>query len=195
MRDINYDTYYWQDDFVRLRAMEPGDWEISYENRYDSGGRRLLQYEIELPPTVQGERDAVERYCAFDGGSGRLMFTIETLEGENVGALNLNAIDEKNGTFSIGMQVDRDHRGRGFGTAAMRILLRYAFFERRLNKYHGHVLEGNVASARMLVKLGCVQEGVRRQQVYTDGKYHDTILFGLTREDFEKAEAPDQGPD
>jgi RimJ/RimL family protein N-acetyltransferase len=148
----------------------------------------MLQYEIELPPTTEGHKEAVRRFSNFSKESGRLMFTIETLDGQSVGALNLNSIDEKNGTFSVGMQVDRDHRGKGYGTAAMRILLRYAFFERRLNKYHGHVLEGNVASATMLKKLGCSQEGVRKQQVYTNGKYCDTVLFGLTREAFERAE-------
>jgi RimJ/RimL family protein N-acetyltransferase len=82
------------------------------------------------------------------------------------------------------MQIDRDHRSKGYGTAAMRLLLRYAFFERRLNKYNGSVLEGNIASATMLKKLGCREEGRRRQTVYTDGRYWDEILFGLTREEF-----------
>lgn len=67
----------------------------------------------------------------------------------------------------------------------MRILLRYAFFERRLNKYYGSVLEGNMASTTMLKKLGCMEEGRRRQMVYTDGRYHDEILFGLTKAGFE----------
>lgn len=89
----------------------------------------------------------MESFIDFKTGTGRIMFTIENLNGENVGGVNLNSIDERNGTFSIGMQIDRDHRGKGYGTAAMRIVLRYAFFERRLNKYYGHVLEGNIASA------------------------------------------------
>lgn len=37
------------------------------------------------------------------------------------------------------------------------------FFERRLNKFNDCVLEGNEGSSRMMQKLGCVQEGVRRQ--------------------------------
>jgi RimJ/RimL family protein N-acetyltransferase len=172
--------------------MDPEDWEDTFHNLYDSEARRMLQCEIELPPTVEGHKEEVLGFSNFGRESGRLMFTIETLDGHNVGALNLNSIDEKNGTFSIGMQVDRDHRGKGYGTAAMGILLRYAFFERRLNKYYGHVLEGNTASATMLEKLGCSREGVRKQMVYTRGKYRDTILYGLTREDFEKTLASDE---
>ena len=189
MTPINYETYYWQNDLVRLRAMEEGDWEPHYHNRFDSAARLVLQYEMELPPTVAGEKEAVSQFVNFAPGTSRLMFTIENLAGENVGAFNLNTIDERNGTFSIGIQIDRRHRGKGYGTAAMRLLLRYAFCERRLHKLNNSVLAGNLASARMFEKLGCVVEGRRRETVYSGGKYHDEILFGLTREEFEANEA------
>lgn len=184
MRKINYENYYWQNELVRLRAIEESDWEGHFYNRFDTPARRLVNLEVELPPTEKEAKDFVEKYINFSHGTGRFMFTIENHDGENVGAVNLNSIDEKNGTFSIGMQIDRDYRGRGYGTAAMRILLRYAFYERRLNKYNGGALEDNVASYTMHKKVGCVEEGRRHQMIYTDGKYHNEILFGLTKEQF-----------
>ena len=30
MREIDYSHYFWQDDEVRLRAIQPEDWESSY---------------------------------------------------------------------------------------------------------------------------------------------------------------------
>ncbi len=188
MKKINYDRYFWQDDLVRLRGIEEKDWETHYYNRFDSEGRRLLNYKVELPPTEDEAKEMVERFKNFNTGSGRIMFTIENLDGEIVGGINLNSIDERNGTFSIGMQIDLDHRGKGYGTAAMRIVLRYAFMERRLNKYYGAVLENNTGSAKMLKKLGCTQEGIRRQMVFTRGKFMDEILFGLTSEEFREKE-------
>ncbi|WP_334076681.1 GNAT family protein [Paenibacillus sanfengchensis] len=119
------------------------------------------------------------------------MFTIENLRGENLGGINLNSVDERNGTFSIGIQINQDRRGNGYGTRAMRIVLRYAYFERRLNKFNVSVLEGNDASSEMMRKLGCVQEGVRRQVVYTSGQYLNEIFYGMTREEFKEAEGKD----
>lgn len=98
------------------------------------------------------------------------MFAIDTLDGEHLGALNMNSIDERNGTFSIGIQIGKDHRGQGYGTRAIKILLIYTFW--------------NEDSIYMMLKLGCVQEGIRRQVVYTNGKYQDLILFGLTKDEF-----------
>lgn len=187
MRSILYDRYFWQDDLVRLRAVRPEDWEAHYYNRFDTPARLLLDAMVELPPTETEARQFADEWGDFANASSRLMFSIETLDGEYVGGLNLSGIDERHGTFGIGIQVDRDHRGKGYGTAAMRILLRYAFFERRLHKFNDAVLEGNVASARMMEKLGCVREGVRREVVYANGRYFDEILFGMTADEFRAA--------
>lgn len=186
MKEIKFENYYWQNELVRLRAMVPEDWEEHYYNCYDSKARRMLQYELELPPTVSSNQSAIEMFSNFNPESKRIMFTIETLDGENVGSFNLNSIDERNGTFSIGMQIGMDYRGRGYGTSAMKILLDYAFNERRLNKFNVSVIEGNIGSATMMRKLGCQEEGVRREVIYTEGKYKDEILFGLTRNEFNK---------
>ncbi|MDR6716678.1 GNAT family protein [Paenibacillus sp. 2003] len=188
MREIDYSQYFWQDDKVRLRALREEDWEDHYYNRFDTTARRLLECAVELPPTHVEAKNFTENFSDFSLTKGRIMFTIVNMDGENVGGVNLNSIDERNGTFSIGIQIDRDHRGKGYGTRAVRILLKYAFFERRLNKFNDSVLEGNEPSAAMMRKLGCIQEGVRRQVIYTDGKYQDLILFGLTKDEFMEKE-------
>lgn len=116
VRTIDYSHYFWQDEAIRLRAIQPEDWEDHYINRFDSPARRLLQCEVELPPTAAEAKSFAEKYADFS--SNRLMFTVERLDGEPVGGINLNSIDERNGTFSIGIQVDKDHRGKGYGTRA-----------------------------------------------------------------------------
>ena len=183
MKKINYENYYWQNDIVRLRAMEPEDWEEHYYNCYDSKARRMLQSELELPPTISKNKSAIEDFSDFND-TKRLMFTIESLDGVNVGSFNLNSIDERNGTFSIGIQIGRNHRGKGYGTSAMKLLLDYAFNERRLNKFNVSILEGNVESSKMLKKLGCKEEGVRREVIYAEGGYKNEILFGLTKDEY-----------
>jgi len=82
----------------------------------------------------------------------------------------------------IGLKIDRDHRGKGYGTSAVKLLLKYGFMERRLNKYSVSVLEGNEGSIKMHKKLGCEQEGVLKQNIYTNGRYYDEIYFGLTKD-------------
>ncbi|MGO4348412.1 GNAT family N-acetyltransferase [Paenibacillus sp. MCAF9] len=184
MQEIDYSTYFWQDEAIRLRGILLEDWESCYVSGYDTPARRLLECTIELPPTISEAKRFVEENTDFSSTNSRIMFTIEDLNGVSVGGINLNSIDERNGTFSIGIVIDKPYRGKGYGTRAVHMLLRYAFFERRLNKFNDYVLEGNEPSANMLKKVGCVQEGIRRQVFYINGKYHDSILFGLTKDEY-----------
>ncbi len=184
MKPISYEHYYWQNELVRLRALIFEDWEDGYPNYFDSQARFLLQEEMELPPVIATVQEEYRKFANFNQATGRIMFTIENLNGIPVGGLNLNSINERNGTFSIGIQINIEQRGKGYGTAAMRLLLKYAFLERRLNKFNSGCLEGNAASAKMHLKLGCTQEGVRKQMYYSNGRYYDGILFGLTKDEF-----------
>jgi RimJ/RimL family protein N-acetyltransferase len=186
MREIVYDDYFWQNDLVRLRAWSPDDWEWDYCNNFDTSAVRLADCEVNLPATVLESKNFSDRIANLSSGNGRTYFAIETLDGTNVGRMNLNSIDERNGTFEIATKIDRDYRGNGSGTAALKILLQYAFMERRLNKYCASLLEGNVESISMHKKLGFQQEGTCKENIYTNGTYYDELLFGLTKKNYLK---------
>jgi RimJ/RimL family protein N-acetyltransferase len=183
MREIVYDNFYWQNDLVRLRAWSSADWEWDYYNSFNSEALRLADCELALPPTASVSQLFSEKIKDFST-TNRTYFAIDTLDGVHVGRINLNSIDEQNGTFEIATLIDGYYRSKGYGTSAMKIVLKYAFMERRLNKYCASILEGNLGSIAMHKKLGCEQEGICRQNIYTNGKYHDEILFGLTKEDY-----------
>jgi RimJ/RimL family protein N-acetyltransferase len=184
MKPISYERYFWQNELVRLRSLTPEDWEAAYPSLFDSPARLFLQEETELPPVKATVQEQHRNWANFNQETGLVMFTIDTLDSTSVGGLVLNSINERNGTFSIGIQIFTDQRNKGYGTAAMRLLLKYAFLERRFNKFNSGCLEGNIASIRMHQNLGCVQEGVRRQMYYSGGKYLANILFGLTKDEY-----------
>jgi len=187
MKNIDFSKYYWQNDKVRIRPIRLEDWKEHYLCLFDSHSRFLLDSEIELP---FDEKVGEEHWKGFYGDgfnkNGRIKLSIETLDGINVGGYNLHGIDERNGTFGIGMQINQEYRGKGYGTSAMKILLDYAFNERRLNKYQSFVIEGNIASETMLIKLGCVKEGIIRGTTFHNGKYWNEIHYGLFADEFNK---------
>jgi RimJ/RimL family protein N-acetyltransferase len=181
MKEISYDYYYWQNDLVRLRAWTSDDWEWDYRTSFDSETLRLADCELPLPPTVAASQKFLERIKDLQTSYNRTYFAIETLEGILVGRTNILEGDEKDGTFEIATKIDRDYRGNGYGTASMRIMLKYGFMEKRLNKYCASIIEGNLGSIAMHKKLGCEQEGLCKENIYTNGRYYDEILYGLTK--------------
>lgn len=186
MRELVYDNYYWQNDLVRLRPWSEDDWEWDYYTCFDTDGERLGSYNVDFPPTVSGSKEYSNKVANLSVNNDRTVFAIETLDGIHVGRINILLDDDKNGTFGIGINVGKEHRGKGYGTNAMKLLLRYGFMEKRLNKYSASVLEGNEGSIKMHKNLGCQQEAVLKQNIYTNGKYHDEIYFGLLKDEYVK---------
>ena len=181
---IDYSNYYWQNEKVRLRRATVEDWDGFYSNYYDSAARFFLDSEIELPLDEDSAKERWRELVESTAKGKNFIFTIETLDGQKAGSAYLNSINERNGTFGVGMIIDKKSRGQGLGTAALRIIFDYAFNERRLHKYNSFVIEGNVGSATMLEKIGCKLEGVVRETIYHQGKHWNEIHYGITAKEF-----------
>ena len=185
---LDYSRYFWQGEKVRLRPLRDDDAEPFFANSLDSPSRQLLQLGIELPTSVELLRSSLSKYEGCKEADGMVLFIIETLAEENVGGLSLHSRDQKNGRFSFGVVVDRQHRKKGYAEDAVRILLRYGFWERRYQKCESACVHTNEASIRLHEKLGFVEEGRLQRHHFFNGKYYDDILFGLTREAFDARE-------
>jgi RimJ/RimL family protein N-acetyltransferase len=181
---MEYSRYFWQGETVRLRPMREEDAERVYEASLDSEARRFLQLGVELPTSVETLREELAKRARCKPVNGVIVFGIETHEGDYVGAISLHSRDPKNGSFGFGVSIASEHRRRGYAADAVRLLLRYAFEERRFHKCNSGCVESNAASIALHRRLGFVEEGCRRQRWFLDGRYQDDVLFGLTRDEY-----------
>ncbi|MFC6962757.1 GNAT family N-acetyltransferase [Halocatena marina] len=93
------------------------------------------------------------------------------------GTVNLFDVDDTSGTLSYWLF--KTHRGNGYATEAVSLLLEYAFNERGLHRVDAEVFEGNNSSERLLDRFGFVHEGTARDAHFTRGEFRDTYQFGL----------------
>jgi RimJ/RimL family protein N-acetyltransferase len=175
----------WQGRRVRLRAIEPRDWEAFHANDADTESART-GYWIPYPRSEAASRAWAEREARdVEGDNAR--FAIETLAGELVGTLNVHGCDQRNGTFSYGVAIFRDHWRKGYAREAVQLALRFYFEELRYQKVTVSVYDFNHASISLHTALGFVPEGRLRRMTFTGGAYHDELMFGMTREEFQSA--------
>jgi RimJ/RimL family protein N-acetyltransferase len=137
-----------------------------------------------LPTTYEDEIRWFEELRSND----RLMFAIETRDQRKyIGNVGLHHIDWISHTArTVTILGDKEEWGKGFGTEAKRLVISYAFNSLNLRKLSSHVLECNIPSQRMNIKCGFKEEGCLRKQVYREGQYHDLIIFGLMKTEWEK---------
>ena len=79
---------------------------------------------------------------------------------------------------------EREYWGKGYGTDALQVMLRYAFIELGLDRVSLSVLGINARAIRAYEKIGFVHEGRTRRTSRYDGHGLDDVYMGLLRSEW-----------
>jgi RimJ/RimL family protein N-acetyltransferase len=168
---------------TRLRAFRRDDIDIALRHSEDADLRRLVASGIPYPV----RKEEVEKWCEqLPAGGDNHAFAIEDLEtGRYIGDCSTACADRKNNVVCVGIAIsDKTLWGKGYGTDAMRVLVRFIFEEMNFNKIKLEVFSYNQRAVKSYLKCGFAQEAVLRQEQYAGGEYHDVIVMGLLREEW-----------
>ncbi|MCP4329007.1 MAG: GNAT family N-acetyltransferase [Alphaproteobacteria bacterium] len=175
-------------DGVYLRHPRDSDWSAWAEVRAES--RDFLQ-----PWEPTWPRDALTRSAyrlrlrQFEAerreGTGHAFFIFRRDDEALVGGITLSNIRRgvaQAGT--IGYWISRRHARRGYMTAALHCLAKYAFGQLNLHRIEAACQPDNGASRELLRKFDFDEEGRARLYLLINGSWSDHLLFGLVREDY-----------
>lgn len=105
-------------------------------------------------------------------------------DGELTGQLNVWGIARGSlASATIGYWVSERFAGRGITTTSVALATDICFDELRLHRMEICIRPENVASLRVVEKLGFRYEGLRRRYIHINGDWRDHYAFALTRED------------
>jgi RimJ/RimL family protein N-acetyltransferase len=87
-------------------------------------------------------------------------------------------------SLSMGYCFDRAAWGQGYATEAARSVIQWAFDSLDANRLQAETDTRNVASARVLEKLGFIREGTLREDCAVNGEVSDSWVYGLIRREW-----------
>ncbi|MET9466359.1 GNAT family protein [Streptomyces sp. NPDC006544] len=175
-------TSFWTGKRIRLRGIEPEDWKAFL--RFAEDEERLGDL-LHPPRSAAGFRAwADERAVAQPDGDCFQLVIEDADTGEVVGAVGSHHADPHAGWFEYGVTIAADHRRKGYAAEAAVLLMRFMFAERRFHKCGARVFAHNEASLALQQRLGFVEEGRLRDQVFLGGRYHDVVMVGMLAEEF-----------
>ncbi len=174
---------YWQGKKVRLRGLEPEDADFFYNWNLETNTQKGLAW-IWFPQSKASVAEWIKKECLHKGENDVYFFVIEDLEGNAVGSISSNTVSKIDGCFRYGIGIIEPAREKGYAREAIQIFLNYYFNELRYHKVNASVYEFNASSITLHEKMGFVKEGHLRETKFTEGKYWDVILFGMTKDEF-----------
>jgi ribosomal-protein-alanine N-acetyltransferase len=177
---MNLSTPTLETERLRLRPFADTDADDLFELQSNA---HVLRY-WDSPPWT--DRASVARFMAgcramAEDGSGVRVAIERRSDRVFVGWCTFNSWNPDFRSGSLGYCLNEAAWGHGYATEAARALLRWAFDNLDLNRVQSETDTRNVASARVLEKLGFVREGTLREDCIVNGDVSDTWVYGLLR--------------
>ena len=146
-----------------------------------------------LPMTEMAEEKFIEDLGSAVAGT-RVMFVIETVEDidkKPIGSVGLSNIHPKDHHAVFGIAIgEKDYWSKSYGTEAARLIIRYGFEQLNLHGINSFAISFNERSLRLHLKAGFKEEGRQREAVFKNGDYHDHVMFGLLKKEWQAMNEP-----
>lgn len=170
---------------VYLRPLDMDDMETFYAwfNNPELRQYLLLPY----PITKLGEKEFLEKMMK---DQDNVVLSIVVKKNDrligNIGLHQLNSpVNKVSRKAMLGIAIgDLEEASKGFGTEAIRLMLDYGFNSLNLHRVELMVVDYNKRARKAYKNIGFVEEGVKREAVFIDGKYHDTIMMGILKKEW-----------
>jgi [ribosomal protein S5]-alanine N-acetyltransferase len=172
-----------QSERLRLRPFTDADGDALFALHSNA---RVLRY-WDSPPWE--DRARADRFLATcrqmaDEGTGARLALDRTSDDAFIGWIGLSRWNPDFRSAALGYCLDEPAWGHGYATEAARAVLRWAFDTLDLNRVQAEADTRNIASARVLEKVGFVREGTLREDCIVDGDVSDSWVFGLLRREW-----------
>ncbi|WP_313893046.1 GNAT family protein [Psychrobacillus sp.] len=168
---------------IILREMEERDWEDVH--KYASK-EIVCQYQPWGPNNEQQTKDFVNEVLADAKKEGRTRFVFSIIDKENesmIGAGEFNIRDLANKTGEIGYIVNPDFWGNGIATEVAKLLIEFGFKQLQFHRIYATCDPRNIASSKVLEKVGMTKEGLLRENILLKDGWRDSFIFGILEQD------------
>ena len=160
---------------LKFRALTYGDLEFLTEVRNECCGEYLhnsCQYALE---------ETYEWFFKTDP-----LFFMILLDSERIGYFRTSNYSKENRNIYIGADLHKDFRGKGLAYESYRKFIPILSKELDLHKISLEVLETNQRAIKLYESIGFVHEGVKRDEVFKNGKWVDSIIMSILEDDLLK---------
>lgn len=156
--------------YLRLMTHEDTDLIVSWRNS-DPVRKNFIYQELFT-------REGHENWIRTQVDTGRVVQTVicDLASDKPLGSVYIRDIDRHHNKAEYGIFIgEADARGRGVGTAAAKLMLRYCFEEEELHRIYLRAFAENLQAIGSYEKAGFVREGLLKDDVCIDGVYRDIV--------------------
>ena len=163
---------------VNIRPLESRDLDWFTEWNNDP------EYKGPFEPHEFLSRDQIETW--FITKKDAEWWVIENKQNDPMGQL---VTGPQGGYYWIGYILHPDFRNRGYVTEAVKLLVDHLFKTKNIVRIQAECSPKNIASVRVLEKVGFTYEGLKRKATLIRGEYLDGAMYSILKDEWEQQDS------
>jgi diamine N-acetyltransferase len=178
-------------EHIVLRALEREDVKLIHKWQNDEEVMRLARSQpdhvismealsADLDKQIKNEDPTVRRYGIEEKSSRKLIGWC---------SIRFNSWAERYTSAEVGLAIgEKDRWQKGYGTEVTGLLLKECFEQLSLHRVGWWTYGENEGSIALAKKMGFKEEGRLRENVFFDNAFHDSVVLGLTKDEYERVQ-------
>lgn len=159
-----------------MRKITPNDWSLFERLHQDED---VIKYAFDKPSVEQIRTRFESRLPGWKWGSEHWLCLVIVCKATQqcVGVTGLCLSEESSTDVEVGYLLLPEYHGKGFGTESLLALVQYAKREFPISKFSAIVTDGNVASCKVLEKVGFILKEREPNAYQIGGQLYDDLLY------------------
>lgn len=175
-----------QTESLILREFKESDWEAVHVYGSDL---EVVRYMPWGPNSVKDTQDYIQRVSAHQQDDPRKVYELAvTLRagGGLIGGCGITMTSSQHRGAYIGYCFDKRVWGKGYATEAAQAIVAFGFEDLGLRRIVATCDTENLASARVMEKIGMTREGRMREDMQIRNQWRDSFLYSILKHEWFK---------
>ncbi|MDG2194210.1 MAG: GNAT family protein [Polaribacter sp.] len=165
-----------QGKIIQLRALEPEDLQFLFDTENNESFWEVSHTQVPFSKFLLKQYLENAHQDIYEAKQLRLIIE-ERKTHEAVGMIDLFNFNPQHQRAGIGILIHKKHQEKGFASEAIALLIKYCFTQLNLHQLYANITSENAKSIALFEKHNFKKIGVKKDWIYTNGKFKNEILF------------------
>lgn len=163
---------------ILLRALEPEDLDFLYQIENNENFWEISHTQTPFSKFILKQYLENAHLDIYEAKQLRLLIQ-ENKTNKQIGMIDLFDFNPQHKRAGIGILIHPDYQGKGFANEALALVINYSFSYLNLHQLYANITSENRKSIGLFEKNNFNKIGVKKDWLFSEGKFKDELLFQL----------------
>ncbi len=166
---------------ITLRALEPEDLPFLYHIENDESFWEVSHTQAPFSKFILKQYLNNAHLDIYEAKQLRLVIELKE-KGSSIGLIDLFDFNPQHKRAGIGILIQPAFQNNGYASETLDLLVQYCFSHLQLHQLYANITSDNINSLTLFQRKHFTKVGIKKDWIFSQGKYKDEILFQLIDE-------------